>query len=66
MRGNVAAIVLVFLGTFFLLSNLGLISLSLTEIFKTWWPVILIVLGVTMIVKRTEGNNHSNNNDKKG
>lgn len=48
MKGNVAAIVLVVLGTFFLLNNLGLINISLAELFKTWWPAILIVLGVVM------------------
>ena len=48
MKGNVAAIVLIALGAFFLLSNLGLLHLSLTELFKTWWPAILIVLGISM------------------
>lgn len=48
MKGNVAAIVLVVLGTFFLLNNLGLINVSLAELFKIWWPAILIVLGVVM------------------
>ena len=48
MKGNVAAIVLILLGSFFLLSNLGLINISLAELFKTWWPAILIVLGISM------------------
>lgn len=50
MKGNVAAIVLVCLGTFFLLSNLGLVNVSLAELFKTWWPAILIALGLSMLV----------------
>ena len=54
MKGNVAAIVLIVLGVFFLLTNLGLINVSLAELLKTWWPLILIVLGVAMIVKRTD------------
>lgn len=45
MKGNVAAIVLVSAGTFFLLSNLGLINISLAELLKTWWPLILIAVG---------------------
>lgn len=45
MKGNVAAIVLVSVGTFFLLSNLGLINISLAELLKTWWPLILIAVG---------------------
>ena len=40
MRGNVAAIVLVLVGTFFLMSNLGWIDISLTQLVKTWWPAI--------------------------
>ncbi len=50
MKGNVAAIVLIGFGTFFLLSNLGLISVSLAELLKTWWPVILIAVGVSLLV----------------
>ena len=48
MRGNVAAVVLVLVGAFFLLSNLGLIDISLTQLFKTWWPIILIAVGVSL------------------
>jgi hypothetical protein len=48
MKGNVAAIVLVVLGTFFLLNNLGLVNISLAELFKTWWPAILIAVGLAM------------------
>lgn len=48
MKGNVAAIVLIAVGTFFLLTNLGLLHISLAELFKTWWPAILIVLGISM------------------
>ncbi len=48
MRGNVAAIVLVLVGTFFLLSNLGVIDISLAQLVKTWWPIILIAVGVSL------------------
>lgn len=48
MKGNVAAIVLVVLGVFFLLTNLGLISISLKELLMTWWPVALIAIGVAL------------------
>lgn len=54
MKGNVAAVVLIALGVFFLLTNLGLVNISLAELLKTWWPLILIALGVAMIVKRTD------------
>jgi len=48
MKGNFAAIVLVSIGTFFLLHNLGLIGFSLAELLRTWWPVILILVGVAL------------------
>jgi hypothetical protein len=48
MKGNVAAIALVLIGSFFLLSNLGLINISLAELFKVWWPAILIVVGLAL------------------
>ncbi|MEN9395793.1 MAG: hypothetical protein RLZ81_323 [Pseudomonadota bacterium] len=46
MRGHFGAIVLVVVGTFFLLSNLGLLNISIAELLRTWWPAILIALGV--------------------
>ena len=48
MRGNVAAVVLVLVGSFFLLSNLGVIDISLTQLIKTWWPIVLIAVGVSL------------------
>ena len=48
MKGNVAAIVLIVLGVFFLLTNLGLISISLRELLRVWWPVALIAVGVAL------------------
>ncbi|MES2950662.1 MAG: DUF5668 domain-containing protein [Pseudomonadota bacterium] len=55
MRGNVAAIALVLFGTFFLLNNLGLINVSLGELLKTWWPAILIVVGLSMFFMPRDG-----------
>jgi hypothetical protein len=48
MKGNIAATVLVVLGVFFLLTNLGLIDVSLKELLKVWWPLILIAVGVSL------------------
>ena len=36
MRGNLAAIVLILAGSFMLLTNLGLIDISLRELLRTW------------------------------
>lgn len=46
MRGNIAAIVLILAGGFMLLTNLGVIDISLRELLRTWWPLILIAVGV--------------------
>ena len=48
MLGNGAAIVLIVVGSYFLLSNLGLINISLREVISTWWPLVLIAVGVGM------------------
>ncbi|MDD2546876.1 MAG: DUF5668 domain-containing protein [Burkholderiaceae bacterium] len=48
MKSPVLAIVLVLLGTFFLLNNLGLLDVSLWHLLAVWWPVILIALGLSM------------------
>ena len=50
MRGNFAAIVLVLVGIFFLLTNLGYVNISLMQILKTWWPLILIAVGISLFV----------------
>ena len=48
MKGNFLAIVLVATGIFFLLNNVGLIDVSLWELVRTWWPAILIAVGVAL------------------
>jgi len=50
MRGNIAAIVLILVGSYFLLSNLGLINISMRELIATWWPAVLIAVGASMFV----------------
>lgn len=50
MKGNFAAIVLIAVGLFWLLTNLGLIDVSLTALAKTWWPLVLIAVGGAMFI----------------
>ena len=50
MRGNLAAIVLILAGSFMLLTNLGLIDISLRELLRTWWPMILIAVGIGLFL----------------
>ncbi len=54
MKGNVAAIVLIAVGVFYLLTNLGIINVNLGEILKIGWPAILIAVGVSLLF--TPGN----------
>ena len=49
-KGHFAAIVLIFIGTFLLLDNLGILQISLAEIIKIWWPAILIAAGVALFL----------------
>lgn len=52
MRPNiVGAIVLIVIGTVFLLDNLGLADISLGRLIRTWWPAILIVVGLGMLFR---------------
>ena len=55
MRGNVAAIVLVLVGLFFLLNNLGLIDISLWDLVRVWWPLVLIGVGLTLFFAPDSG-----------
>ena len=50
-RSGFGALVLIVLGTLFLLVNLGVIP-RLGPLFATWWPLILIVVGVSLLLRR--------------
>jgi hypothetical protein len=43
---------LIIVGTLFLLSNLGVVP-QLGPLLRQWWPLILIVIGVIMLVQRS-------------
>ncbi len=45
------AVILIALGVLFLLSNLAVIP-DLGPIFAKWWPLILIIVGVSSIIRR--------------
>ena len=51
-RSNFGAYLLIALGIYFLLSKLDLIP-NLIPLLFDWWPVILIVIGVSMLVRRS-------------
>ena len=50
-RSRTAAVVLIIVGGLFLLSNQGWIP-QLGPLLHQWWPLILIVIGVLMLVQR--------------
>ena len=52
MRSRTGALALIIVGTLFLLSNLGVIP-QLGPLLRQWWPLILIVVGIIMLVQRS-------------
>lgn len=50
--GKSIGVLFILIGTLFLLHNLDLISVSFSEIIKTYWPVILIWLGVDRLLSK--------------
>lgn len=48
-RNLLPAILLIVVGTIFLLNNLGYTSVSLGRLISTWWPAILIVVGISLL-----------------
>ncbi len=45
-----AAYILIVLGLIFLLSNLGWLP---RHVMAQWWPLILIIVGVLMLIRRS-------------
>lgn len=50
-KSRIGALVLIALGVLFLLSNLGWIP-RLGPLFAQWWPAILIIVGISMLIQR--------------
>jgi hypothetical protein len=50
-KSKIGALVLIVLGVLFLLSNFGWIP-RVGPLLAQWWPVILIVVGVYILVQR--------------
>jgi hypothetical protein len=51
-RSRTAALILIIVGALFLFSNLGWIP-QLGPLLHQWWPLILIIVGALMLVKRS-------------
>ena len=46
MRGNLGALVLILVGVSALAINLGIIEIDIAQLLRTWWPVLLVALGI--------------------
>src|SRR5215470_12797650 len=51
IKSRVGAIILIVLGVLFLLSNLGMLP-RLGPLFAQWWPLILIIVGASLLMRR--------------
>ena len=55
-RSRTGAYILIFIGTIFLLINLGVLPVAeLRQLLAKWWPLILIVIGAWLLAKPTKG-----------
>jgi hypothetical protein len=50
-RSRLGALILIVLGLLFLLSNFGWIP-RLGPLFAQWWPLILIVVGASLLIRQ--------------
>ncbi len=50
MRGRFGAIVLIVVGGVALAHNLGYLNFNLAYLIRTWWPLILIALGISFFL----------------
>ncbi|MEO7773686.1 MAG: DUF5668 domain-containing protein [Steroidobacteraceae bacterium] len=51
-RSNVFAVLLIIVGTYFLLARRHLIP-DFGPLFHDWWPALLIIAGVILLVRRS-------------
>lgn len=51
--GLLAPLLLIGLGLYFLADNLGWTHFNLGRLIATWWPAILVVVGVVLLVDRS-------------
>jgi hypothetical protein len=50
-KPKVGAVILIALGVLFLLANFGWIP-HFGTLFAQWWPLILVIVGVSILVQR--------------
>lgn len=50
-KSGIGAVILIVLGVLFLMSNFGWIP-RIGPLFATWWPAILIAVGIALLMRR--------------
>lgn len=50
MKGNLGASALILIGVLALAINLGWLQVDFARLLGTWWPVLLILLGIGMFL----------------
>ena len=50
MKSPFGGIILIVIGAGLLAHNLGYLNFSLTYVLGTWWPVVLIALGISYLI----------------
>jgi len=53
LKGKSIGVLFILLGLVFLLNNLNLIELSLTELIRVYWPIILIWIGLDKLLRKS-------------
>jgi|TARA_B110000467_G_C18213575_1_gene418904 lia operon protein LiaF len=54
-KGIGIGIFFIIIGVLFLLNNLELLDISIGEIIRVYWPLILIWLGVDKLLRKEDG-----------
>ena len=52
-KGKSIGILFIVLGVIFLMNNLNIIAVSLSEIIRVYWPLILIWIGLDKLLRKT-------------
>ena len=51
--GKCIGILFIVLGVIFLMNNLNIMAVSLSEIIRVYWPLILIWIGLDKLLRKT-------------
>lgn len=55
-RSRTGAVILIFIGTVFLLINLGVLPVAeVRQLLAQWWPLILIAIGAWLLMRPRKG-----------